>query len=155
MNYVVSHSFSSLENLPEITLLEQQSFTSPWNRESLESELSNPLNLITVIRSSSEAEITGYSLTRILPPEAELLRIAVRPQARGVGVGSVLLNELLQKLFSLKIIQLYLEVSEKNRPAISLYQKIGFTVTGHRPGYYDNGSTGAITFSLAINFGQT
>ena len=152
MNYVVSHSFNSLENLTEITLLEQQSFTSPWNRESLELELINPLNLITVIRSSSEVEIIGYSLTRILPPEAELLRVAVRPQARGVGVGSVLLSELLQKLLTLKITQVYLEVSEKNRPALSLYQKIGFTTTGHRPGYYDNGSTGAISFSLTINF---
>ena len=152
MSYVVSHSFNSLENLPEINLLEQQSFTSPWNRESLEVELSNPLNLITVIRSSSEAEITGYSMTRVLPPEAELLRVAVRPQTRRLGVGSVLLNELLQKLLTLKIAQVYLEVSEKNRPALSLYRKIGFTATGHRPGYYDNGSTGAITFSLTINF---
>jgi len=152
VSYVVSHSFNSLENLPEINLLEQQSFTSPWNRESLEVELSNPLNLITVIRSSSEAEITGYSMTRVLPPEAELLRVAVRPQTRRLGVGSVLLNELLQKLLTLKIAQVYLEVSEKNLSALSLYRKIGFTAAGYRPNYYDNGSTGAITFSLTINF---
>ena len=150
MGYVISHTYAEPDNLTEIALIEQQSFTSPWKLESLRAEFCNPLNLVTFIKAPSETGITGYSLTRLLPPEAEIMRIAIRPEFREIGAGTVLLNELLQHLVTLRITTVYLEVSEKNRQALALYRKTGFTLTGRRPGYYDNGSTAALTFTLAI-----
>ncbi len=151
MDYVFSHSCRNPDHLTEIAHLEEHSFSSPWSRESLEAEFRNPLNLVTIIRLSSATAITGYSLTRLLPPEAELLRIAIQPEARGAGAGSALLKALLQHLATLKMTKVYLEVSAKNRSALSLYRKAGFVLTGQRSGYYDNGSSDALTFTFTVD----
>ncbi len=134
----------------EIVDLERASFSNPWSQASLSTEITNPLNLTTIIRSKSAAEILGYSLIRVISPEAELLKIAVKPQAQGVGIGSILLGESLKKLLDFKLNQVFLEVSEKNLSAIALYEKVGFSVESRRPGYYDNGTTGAIIMVLNV-----
>lgn len=151
-HYYVSHHLGSLENLAEIVALERVSFATPWSQEGLREEIVNPLNLTTIIKSQPDpdAGIIGYSLSRVIAPEAELLRIAIKPQARHQGIGTRLIHEVEKKLLLLQVKQLYLEVSEKNRPAIALYQKTGFSIETRRPNYYDNGTTGAIIFTLKI-----
>ncbi|MCK5680480.1 ribosomal protein S18-alanine N-acetyltransferase [bacterium] len=139
-----------LEKLVEIVELERAAFANPWSQVSLSTEIINPLNLTSVIRSKSTPEILGYSLIRIIPPEAELLRIAVKPYAQGVGVGAMLLGESLKKLLDFQLNQVFLEVSEKNSLAIALYKKAGFSVENRRPSYYDNGTTGAIIMVLDV-----
>lgn len=151
-HYYVSHHLGSLENLAEIVELERVSFATPWSQESLRAEIVNPLNLTTIIKSQPDPDvgILGYSLSRIIAPEAELLRIAVVPQVRHQGAGTRLIHEVLKKILLMQVKQLYLEVSEKNRSAIALYQKTGFSIETQRPNYYDNGTTGAIIFTLKI-----
>ena len=151
--YQVSHFCNTLKNMKEITVLERLSFANPWSRESLTAELANPLNLTSIIsfQSLSGTKLVGYCLTRIISPEAELLRIAVAPEMRRQGAATVILNGLLQKLqISQPVGRIYLEVSEKNQPAITLYRKTGFTEINCRPNYYDNGTTGALIFAKTI-----
>jgi ribosomal-protein-alanine N-acetyltransferase len=151
--YQVFHFFNNLTNLKEITLLEQASFANPWSCESLNAEISNPLNLTSIIslRSAAGSTIAGYGLTRIISPEAELLRIAVAPELRGRGVATKLLGKILQELPAFIVEKVYLEVSEKNCPAISLYQKAGFTNIGCRTNYYDDGTTKAMLFTVDLH----
>lgn len=75
----------------------------------------------------------GFLLIRDLPPQAEILTIAVMPDARRQGIASRLLNEAFETIASK---QLFLEVAASNQTAISFYKNMGFQETGRRPNYY-------------------
>ena len=135
---------ATIENLPEILSIEQVSFSKPWSEESLFSELSSPLSSTIIVKSPCETNIYGYSCCKVIPPEAELLKVAVRPIRRRCGVGQALLDEMFRFLRLQQVATIYLEVSEINRSAMSLYEKSGFAVVGNRPGYYDDGATAAL-----------
>ncbi len=150
--YQVLHFFNNLAPLNEITALEQVSFTNPWSCKSLSTEIASPLNLTSIISLQSAAglEVIGYSLTRIIAPEAELLRVAVKPEMHRQGAATKILAELLLKLITFQVEKVYLEVSEKNLSAIALYQKAGFSNSSYRPNYYDAGATGALIFESVV-----
>ena len=137
-------TYATLEDLPELLAIEHTSFEHPWSKESLAGELSDPLSSIIIAKSSSNPDICGYSCYKIIPPEAELLRIAVRPECRRQGTAQALLKEMFRLLRLRQVVTVYLEVSETNRAAITFYEKSGFFVTGNRPGYYDHGTTAAL-----------
>jgi ribosomal-protein-alanine N-acetyltransferase len=74
------------------------------------------------------------------PDEAELLNLAVDPQARRRGVASALLNA----LGSAAKGDLFLEVAETNAPALTLYRQSGWSEVGVRRGYYHHGNVNGI-----------
>ncbi len=76
--------------------------------------------------------------------EAELLRIAVRPEARGQGLGRRLLRANTEALRDLGITELHLEVRVSNGAARHLYEAEGWLATGLRKGYYRNGEDAAL-----------
>ncbi len=77
----------------------------------------------------------GYAVFRELLDEAELLNIAVLPDARRQGIGRSLLRALRAALAP-EVRSLYLEVRAGNAPAIALYEGEGFVRVGLRRGYY-------------------
>jgi ribosomal-protein-alanine N-acetyltransferase len=137
-------TYATLEDLPELLEIERISFKIPWSKENLSSELSDPLSHTIIAKSSCNSYLCGYICYKIIPPEAELLRIAVRHEGRRQGTAQALLNEMFRLLQLRQVVTVYLEVSETNRAAIALYKKSGFLVTGSRPGYYDHGTTAAL-----------
>jgi ribosomal-protein-alanine N-acetyltransferase len=94
----------------------------------------------------------GFVLTRHVLDEEELLLIAVVPEARRRGVGSALIEELVNAARKRGTARIFLEMRRGN-PAISLYHKFGFEPIGTRRHYYRmaNGErVDAITFALSI-----
>ncbi len=81
----------------------------------------------------------GFVLYRHVGDEAEILSIAVAPEARRIGVAQLLMNEVLRHLYREGVARIHLEVEEGNLPAINLYRKMEFRTTGTRPGYYAQG----------------
>ena len=71
--------------------------------------------------------------------EAELLRIAVAPEARGRGLGRALLEACQRELAEEGLAQLFLEVRPTNLAAIRLYERCGWEPCGRRPRYYSDG----------------
>ncbi|HEY3270672.1 MAG TPA: GNAT family N-acetyltransferase [Geothrix sp.] len=71
--------------------------------------------------------------------EAELLRIAVAPGARGQGLGRVLLEACQRELAAEGLVHLFLEVRPTNASAIRLYEACGWEPCGRRPRYYSDG----------------
>lgn len=76
--------------------------------------------------------------------EADLLRIAVLPEARGCGVGRDLLRACTEALKGMGIDTLHLEVRVSNTPARRLYAAEGWTEDGLRSGYYRDGEDAAL-----------
>lgn len=108
---------------------------SPWTPAMLESELKISYGRQFVALSAT-GELIGWCCSRLLDPEAELLKIAVSLKMRGAGVGSLLLDNLQAQLKSNKISTLFLEVRASNHVALKFYKKYGFVNVGSRPGYY-------------------
>ncbi len=71
--------------------------------------------------------------------EAELLRIVVRPEARGRSLGRRLMRASTEALRDLGITELHLEVRVSNEAARRLYEAEGWRVAGLRKGYYRDG----------------
>ncbi len=88
----------------------------------------------------------GYIQWGLIPQagEAELLRIAVRPEGRGQGVGGRILRESTEALAAMGIRELHLEVRISNTSARRLYEREGWRRTGLRKGYYRDGEDAAL-----------
>lgn len=75
----------------------------------------------------------------IITSEAEILFIYVKEELRQKGYGFSILNELFNILKSEDIKEIFIDVDNKNIPAISLYNKCGFKTLYTRKEYYKNG----------------
>lgn len=94
-------------------------------------------------------DAAGFTLSRQVVDEEELLLIAVAPEARGRGVGSALLRQLIAMAGQRGTARLFLEMRSGN-PAERLYLRHGFAPVGLRPNYYRMGRGGpfdAITYA--------
>lgn len=86
----------------------------------------------------------GFLLGRAVADEAEVLTLAVAPDARRQGIGARLLTRFLAEATARGAARVYLEVAADNTPAIGLYRSAGFTTAGHRRGYYRSSSGQAV-----------
>jgi [ribosomal protein S18]-alanine N-acetyltransferase len=95
----------------------------------------------------------GFVLSRTVLDGAEILTIALAPEARGRGHAGALLSRHLDALSRRGVRQVHLEVEEGNAPAAALYRRHGFRETGRRTGYYrkaDGGRASALTMALDL-----
>jgi ribosomal-protein-alanine N-acetyltransferase len=104
-----------------------------------------------VAERTDSNEIVGFIVVRLVPPEAEILNLAVKPENREQGVATSLLELVLADLQKGEASRLYLEVRPSNTPAISFYQKHLFTLTGVRPNYYRDPPEAALQMARAFS----
>ena len=109
------------------------SFGEAWQREQCLGILGLPGVWLSLAVKDNQVE--GFALSRIVLDEAELLLIAVSPQTRRRGIGALLVDRATCEAKARGATRLHLEVRDGN-PAVSLYQRLGFTPVGRRRGYY-------------------
>lgn len=82
-------------------------------------------------------------MTRTQFEQAEILTLAVVPNARRKGLAEKLLLAAHAALAASGVKKIFLEVAQDNVAAMGLYRKLGYVQTGIRPGYYKqpDGST--------------
>lgn len=132
----------SMQDVSAIAELEKLCFSDPWSERSIASELSNPYSLWLVWEEDNT--VLGYIGSQSVPPEADVMNLAVAPDARGRKIGTKLLSSLCDALHSQGIDKLLLEVRASNNPAIRLYKAFGFEILGRRPRYYVNPTEDAL-----------
>lgn len=81
----------------------------------------------------------GFLLGRIAGGEAELLTLAVAPEARRTGRGRALVQRFLAQCAARGAEAAFLEVAADNRPALALYRQTEWEEVGRRPRYYAPG----------------
>jgi len=108
----------------------------PWSAADFAGLLDDPLCFLLVEGDA------GFLLGRAVAGEAELLTLAVAPEARRLGLGRKLLARFLYQAQLRAADRAFLEVRADNAPAIALYESAGFARAGLRRGYYrgDDGS---------------
>jgi ribosomal-protein-alanine N-acetyltransferase len=104
----------------------------PWSAPEFEDLLESPLNFL-LIRPQ------GFLLGRAVAGEAELLTLAVAPEARRQGIASSLLRDFTAASRARGAEQAFLEVAAGNAGAIALYAGRGWESTGRRRNYYATG----------------
>jgi ribosomal-protein-alanine N-acetyltransferase len=141
------------DDLDAITGLEEAAFHDPWPREMLAYELCNPCSVLLLAGGEAGSPPGGlpgaYAAFRHAVGEAELLRVAVHPEARRRGLARALLLEGFERLRQARIQVCFLEVRVENKPAIALYEGLGFSWVGLRRAYYQDGAD-AIVFVLEL-----
>jgi [ribosomal protein S18]-alanine N-acetyltransferase len=103
----------------------------PWSAAEFESLLTDPLAF-----ALTEAE--GLLLGRAVAGEAELLTLAVAPQARRRGIGAKLVVRFLYQARLRGAEEAFLEVASGNTAARTLYRAHGFSEVGLRRNYYQH-----------------
>lgn len=111
-------------------------FGEAWTASQCAGLLPLPGVWLTLARDGDA--MVGFSLSRVVADEAELLLLAVKPAARGRGIGKSLLNHFQRAAISRGARRLHLEVRDGNG-AVNLYKTSGFTLVGRRRGYYSGG----------------
>lgn len=136
-----------------VQCLEQQTL-SPWSLHSIRDELIQKRGEMFVaevdVKQASTSKIVGWCATRLIAPEAELLKIAVDQHARRTGIATALLNHLTRFLSQKDIELFFLEVRSQNQSALNFYIKSGFLRIGIRAGYYTNPSDSALIYQKIL-----
>ncbi len=78
----------------------------------------------------------GFVLARVAADEAEVLTLAVMPEARRAGLGRALMVAAMEAAVVRGAAAMLLEVAEGNGAARGLYAALGFSVVGRRRRYY-------------------
>lgn len=100
-------------------------------------------------------EARGFILVRAIAGEAEIITLAVAPDARRQGLARRLVEQAVVRALALGAEALFLEVADDNIPALALYRGLGFQVVGRRRGYYarprGEPAVDALVMRLALN----
>ena len=123
-------------HVAQIAELEKICFSDPWSENSVASELKNKLALWLV--AEEEGRVSGYIGSQTCGDESDVMNVAVHPDFRRRGIAEALVNCLVEELKAIDSHSLTLEVRASNVPAISLYEKLGFSEVGRRKNYYRN-----------------
>ena len=120
----------------QIAELEPICFSDPWSEKSIASELDNKLSFWLVATEGDR--VAGYIGSQTVMDETDMMNVAVHPDFRRQGIAEALVNGLVEHLKTMGSHCLTLEVRASNVPAISLYEKLGFSEIGRRKNYYRN-----------------
>lgn len=131
----------NLSDFDEIKDSLQIDFDEFWNASILKSELENENSVYIVAKEDNK--IVGFAGIIILPDDVEITNIVTKKIERKKGIGSLLLEKLIEIAKETGRDNISLEVNENNIAAKTLYEKFGFKVLGKRKKYY-NGIDDAI-----------
>lgn len=139
------------DDVHEIAELEKKCFTVPWSEKSFRDEMSNKLAIYFVAKDRGTC--IGYAGYWNVAGEGGITNVAVLPECRRNGIGSMLIAQMIKSAKELNLDLLTLEVRKSNIAAQGLYKKYGFDIIGERKRYYsDNGEDAWImTKSFAGN----
>lgn len=128
-------------------------FGEAWNAGQCLGILSLPDVWLTFAEAGDRT--VGFALSRLLMDEAELLLLAVEPDARCHGVGRALIERTIAVAADKGAHRLLLEVRDGNQ-ARDLYNDAGFDEIGRRRDYYrglDGATRDALTLARPIGDG--
>jgi [ribosomal protein S18]-alanine N-acetyltransferase len=130
----------------QLAAIHAQAFAHPWS----EAEFADLLGQAGVF---AVVEPDGFILIRVVLDEAEILTLAVRPDARRAGLGDRLTGQGAVNAARAGASRLFLEVAEDNVAARTLYARAGFEQIGCRKAYYaaaDGGRTDALVLAVDL-----
>jgi ribosomal-protein-alanine N-acetyltransferase len=145
----------SEHDLLEVVQIEEESGLSRWGWAAYYAELQGAnRDLMLVARPASATlesdPIAGYIVARETAGELHINNFAVRTGYRRLGIGSALLEHVLQEARRRKANAAFLEVRSANHAAQALYEKSGFRAIATRSNYYSDPLEDAVVMTLLL-----
>jgi ribosomal-protein-alanine N-acetyltransferase len=131
------------EDLPLIAEIERRCHLAPWTEDHFREELAKPYSRVWLLTDDeTDSQMLGYVVFWTLMDEAQILNIVVDLPHRGLGHAKRMLQKVITTVAKTELKRVILDVRKSNTPAIQLYQRLGFTITQVRKGFYSNGEDG-------------
>lgn len=116
---------------------------TPWSRQVFQRELFNPAARVRGVFIKDK--LVGYISSHIVLDEAHIVTLAIESTHQRLGLGCLLLSDMIRILSGEGVKTCTLYVRPSNTPALNLYKRFGFKVIGVRKHYYsDNGEDGVV-----------
>ena len=125
------------KDLALLIALDNAVFPDAWTELMWQNQLADK-NFFGVC-AEENGEAVGFVCGTLLFDDGELLKIGVKPDCRGKGVGGLLLNAFLDGIKRAGGVRVFLEVRQGNTPALGLYESRSFLKTRVRERYYADG----------------
>ena len=141
-------------DLVEVCAIEEMSDLSVWGWEAYHNEMQSGMDTIMLVARlasrTAQFELAGFIVARVIADELHVNNVAVRPEFRGQGLGSVLLQTTLDRARKREAKVAQLEVRAGNAAAQKLYHRCGFAAVGRRRNYYRQPTEDALLMSLEL-----
>jgi [ribosomal protein S18]-alanine N-acetyltransferase len=133
-------------HIARVVEIEKASQSCPWSEQSFRNELSQDHGIFII--GELGTDLIGFAGEWILIDEAHIITVAIAENFRRQGFAEKLIKELLLRALSKGATCATLEVRASNKPAIELYEKMGFAATGKRKNYYPDNKEDAVIMWL-------
>jgi ribosomal-protein-alanine N-acetyltransferase len=127
-------------DLTTIATIEAAVYTleGPWDADDYREELLDP-ECLALVATTTDGSIAGYAFARVEERTIEVTSLTTAENFRRLGIGRLLLTELLRLGRAAGATASTLDVREGNGGAIALYTAFGFQPVRHIPNLYDTG----------------
>jgi ribosomal-protein-alanine N-acetyltransferase len=143
-----------LADLEQVHAIDRLSFSMPWPASAFRYELVENTNsqlwVAELFEDENEPEVIGAIVTWLILDEAHIATLAVHPEHRKRGIGSLLVAMALREAIRNGIRMATLEVRVGNIEARQLYQNFKFELVGRRTGYYQDNHEDALLMTLQL-----
>lgn len=124
----------SVELLPQVLEIERRAYPFPWTESIFRDCLKAGYSAWVLM--DEHGTMAGYGFMSMAVDEAHVLNLCVDPAHQRCGHGHRLLKHLMKLARAAGATIVLLEVRKSNRPAILLYESMGFQRLGVRKNYY-------------------
>lgn len=137
-----------LADADRVYQIENESFFEPWTKKRLIKEFEDNSFLKHFVYEK-DGQIVGFYIISTIADLVEIFTIAVDKDHREEGIGSKLLDHLINYAKEVGASEIWLEASTKNIAAVNLYEKYGFNIQSIRKNYYQK--TGEDAYNMIRN----
>lgn len=130
------------DDLAAVLRLECASQSEPWGLQHFIDELNNPVASVDLYRCGGE--LAGFLCSWLVAGELQIQNLATLPAMRRRGIAARLLAHVIARGRLSGLTSAWLEVRASNSPAITLYERFGFSICGRRDAYYHDGEDALI-----------
>ena len=125
---------AQLRDVYSIQSIDRSVFPKSWTQQFTVEQITRRKGAHIVAERAHR--VVGHGGVAFLADDAHVTSVAVDPQHHRLGVGTTLMQELIELSAARVSGSITLEVRVSNESAIALYEQLGFESAGVRPNYY-------------------
>lgn len=126
------------EHAPYMHQIETECFSEAWSEISIKYEImhKHTICFVAIDDSGIREKVVGHVYMRHVVNEGHIMNLAVKKSHRRHGIGSMLVQSLIDAANERDMLGITLDVRASNRAAIALYETHEFAEEGRRKNYY-------------------
>ncbi|MCP4580349.1 MAG: ribosomal protein S18-alanine N-acetyltransferase [candidate division Zixibacteria bacterium] len=137
------------DDVDDVHRIEVRVFSDPWSKQAFLSDMKNDFAIPLIARF--ESKVAGYASLYAAADEIQIGNLAVAPDFHQRGIGTKIIEYILELAVETNKRLLILEVRPSNEAACKLYEKFGFKVAGKRKYYYHKPTEDALIMIRGVD----